>query len=357
MIPGLGHKGRLCGHRRMDRFSSDGGAVRYGLLRCKRIECPACWSSWARRVVFDLALRIEAYARATDRRPHAVVCSVPPSEVKDRWSWDRVNTSLFRRGYRRLNDHGIEGGIAVFHPYRIKPSWKWAFRRSGVHEDIGMWKVIRERVQEGEDLHNFVELGPHIHGIVFGYPKAHECSDYLVRFNDRDHVPIELEELPDVVALLRYLLSHTGVLAHLKLYRRHRSGGVVVRKQVTHTIREFGALFRFDPSELLPPAELEALRCELALALGMVWSNGELGYPAYCKELGTSDDCLEWVSIYRLPTYLGNEAWLTALSHSQAKFWLAVLEFMARMGRPPDPGEVKPPGDVAVFMEGDDHES
>jgi hypothetical protein len=304
--------------------------------------------------VFELALKIEAYAMATNRRPYAVVCSVPPKEVKDRWSWDRVNTSLFRRGYRRLHDHGIDGGVAVFHPYRIKSAWKFAFRRSGIYEDIGMWKVIRERVQDGEDFYKFVEIGPHVHGIVFGDPKAHECEDYLIRFKDEDHVPIELDEVSDVVALLRYLLSHTGVITHVKPYRRHGGRGIVVRKQVTHTIREFGILFRLDPSKLLPPDELEALRCEIALALGMVWSNGELGYPAYRKELDTSDDGLEWVSIHKLGSYLGNEAWLTALSYSQAKFWLRVWKFIAKMGRPPDPNEVKPPPDVAVFTEGDD---
>ncbi|GAI66765.1 unnamed protein product, partial [marine sediment metagenome] len=46
---------------------------------------------------------------------------------------------------------------------------------------------------------------------------------------------------------------------------------------------------------------------------------------------------------------LSNEAWLTSLSYFQVKFWLGVLKFMVKSGRPPDVGDVAPPGDVLVF--------
>jgi hypothetical protein len=277
--------------------------------------------------------------------------SVPPREVNRRWDWDRVNMSLFRRGYRRIREHGVDGGIAIFHPYRIKKRWQSNFRAMGVDRDVGMWDEIRRRVQDGENLFKFVKLGPHVHGIVFGRPKAHECDDYVIRFNDDDlHVPKELE-LEDVIGLLMYLISHTGVLNHLRAYKRHRGRGLVVRKQMTHTVRAFGSLFRLDPRELLGDDEFNRLASEIATKLGMVWQNGELGYPASCKELATSDKTIEWIPIRRLHDYLSDEAWLTALSWSQSRFWFDVLEFMVKKGRPPDLGELHPPPDVLEFYE------
>lgn len=344
-IPGLGSRGPLCGHQRMDAFSEDGSAVRYGLLRCKRIECPSCWPDWARRVVFSLVLRIEAYARATGQRPYSVVMSVPPHAVKDRWNWDRVNTSLFRRGYRRIRDHGVDGGVVIFHPYRIKDRWKANFRAQGIHRDIGMWKVIRERVQDGDDLFRYVKLGPHLHGIVFGDPQAHECTDYVIRFNDGGSGKPKELDLDDLIGLLFYLISHTGVLSHLRQY----ANGVQRRK--THTIRGFGSLFRIRPSELLPPEELNALASEIASRIGMVWRDGRLDYPASCKELGTTDDLISWVPIRKLGSYLVDDDWLSDLSEGQRRFWLKVWKFIKWSGRPPDPGDVKPPPDVQEFYE------
>lgn len=363
-IPGLGEKGRLCGHQRMSHFSSDGTAVRYGLLRCKRVECPACWNDWARHLVFHLALCVEAQAWCTGKRPYAVVLSVPPSEVNEKWKWERINTSLFRRGYRRLREHaGVNGGVMVFHPYRIKTGWQYAFRRKGIHQDVGMWKVIRERVQKGEPLYKFVKLGPHAHAIVFGEPEAHECKDYVIKFHDEDNLPIVLE-LEDVIAFLRYLISHTGVLNHLAEYRRHTvkkeyrrpgSATTTVRHRQTHTIREFGALFRIDPRALLPPDVFDALATEIAGRLGMVWENGALSYPAYPQELATSELQPEWIPIHQLGVYLDCEAWITSLGMNLTYYWSHVWHFIKTMGRPPDfadgEGEVKHPAELLVFAE------
>ena len=344
-IPGLGRAGPLCGHQRMSHFSSDGGAVRYDLLRCRRIECPTCWSDWARRAVFDLALRVEAYARHTGKRPYSCIFSVSPERVKrDSWTWERVNRSLFRRGYRRSRIHGVDGGIAIFHPYRIRPSWKHGFRRSGERREFGMWKIIRKRVQAGEPLSEFVRLGPHTHTVVFGEPKAHVCDDFVLAFRDDENgVPKKLKTSKDVVGFLMYLITHSGVLTHLKKYNR----GVQRRK--THTVRAFGCVHRVDPTALLSRAEFGELAREIAGLVGMVWIDGELRYPASSKDFETSDEAIEWISIHLLGKYLSDERWLTSLSYYQASFWLAVNKWMVLNDRPPDLDELKPPDDVSVY--------
>ena len=357
-IPGLGNAGPNCGADRVDAFSSDGASARYSPLRCKRIECPTCWPDWAKRMVFDLAVKIEGYARSTGTRPYSVLMSVPPAEVVDEeWDWERVNTSLFRRGYRRLSKVGIDGGNAVFHPYRIKKVWKDEFRATGIHNDVGMWQVIRERVQGGASLYEFVDLGPHVHGIVFGKPEEHTGSDFLIQFNDEGSpgVPKELS-LSDIVGFLFYLITHTGVLKHITGYKKHhgKDDEVKVRKRVTHPIRSFGCLFRVRAEDLLSVDAYNELATEVAGKVGMRWSDaGTLEYPASCKELGTGDEGVVWVPIHQLSGFIGDIEWFSRLSGTQMRFWLEVERFMVDRGRPPDPGEVVAPVDITVFVSDD----
>jgi len=357
-IPGLGKKGPKCDHKPLAKFSADGHSAYFKLLKCKRIECPSCWLDWARRAVFDLTLRLEAYARANDTRPIAAIMSVPPNEVKN-WNWDRVNTSLFQRGYRRIEDKGIEGGVAIFHPYRLNSyaRGRWLRARKGRckgrgHDDIKLWDWVRSQVRHGENLFKFVKLGPHAHVIGFGDSQPHSCEDYVIKFEGGYRHPTRLA-LKNVVGYLYYLATHTGVLNHLKAYKRHRSkkGELSVRKQKTHTIRAFGDLFRINPKELLGEDGYNTLASEIATLLKMEWKDGELGYPASHKELGISGKEIEWIPIYELGKYLNNEAWLTSLSYFQTDFWLSVHKFMLENKRPPIIEDIKPPPDVAFYVE------
>jgi hypothetical protein len=347
-LPGLGRSGPTCGVNRMSHFSSDGSKVKYSPLSCGRIECPKCWPDWARRMVFNLAFKIEAYARAHNERPKTCVFSVAPDRVNyEAWTWERVSRGLFRRGYRRAKNVGVDGGVAIFHPYRIRPGIKRELKRSGEHREVGMWKLIRARVNAGEALDKFVSVGPHVHSIIFGEPRAHVSKDFLIAFADGgEALPKELETARDLVYFLFYLITHTGVLTHLKEYSNGK-----IHRRATHTVRAFGSMHRWICT--LPPGEYEALAREIAGLVGMEWHDGELSYPASSKEFGTSDENIEWVPIYKLGAYLNNEQWLTALSNSQCTYWLKVLKFMKIEDRPPNLGESEPdlmhPGDVEVY--------
>lgn len=355
-IPGLGNAGPNCGAQRLSDYSRAGDKVRYSPLRCKRIECPECWTDWVKRTVFDIAMKIEAHAISTGTRPYDALMSVPPAMVDGEWDWERVNTSLFHRGYRRIKECGVKGGVVAFHPYRIKKVIQVEFRASGVHRDVGMWKIIRKRVQDGDNLYDYVDLGPHVHGIVFGEPSEHRSPDYLIRFNDKgnDGRPKELN-LRDIVGYLFYLLTHTGVLNHMAGYKKHHSVGdedsIKVRKRVTHPIRSFGSLFRVKAEELLSVDVYNELARRVAKMVGMVWGfDGELRYPASCKEFDLSDEGVDWVPIHQLYGLINDIDQFNRLSGTQQRFWLDVWEFMMDHGRPPDPDEVVAPADIEVFI-------
>ncbi len=347
-LPGLGRPGLTCGVNRMSHFSADGSAVKYSPLSCGRIECPTCWTDWARRTVFSLAMRIEAYARLNGRRPNTCIFSVAAQRVFDEgWTWDRITRGLFRRGYRRSKKVGVDGGLAIFHPYRIRPTIKRELKLSGEHKAVGMWKLIRARVNAGEPFEKFARLGPHVHAVVFGDPRAHVSKDFVINFNDDDNgIPRKLDTTKEVVAFLFYLITHTGILTHL---RQYPAG---VHRRATHTVRAFGTLHRLDPKAALDPAAYDLLAREIAGLVGMAWINGELVYPASAKEFDTPDNEIEWIPIYRLGKYLSNDAWLSSLSYSQTIFWLSVLKSMKLLGRPPDFGTTPyftVPNDIAVY--------
>ncbi len=347
-LPGLGSEGPLCGHQHLSHFSSDLKSARYDLLSCRRIVCPRCWQDWARRSTFEIVLRIEALARSTGQRPYRCVFSVSPESVShDSWDWDRVNTSLFHRGYRRSGNHGVDGGVAIFHPFRLKPKVKRQLRKTGIHNGVGMWAVVRGWVKDGADLFEFASFGPHVHSIVFGSPMAHSCDDFVLAFDDKNGVPQQLATTKDVVAFTRYLLSHVGVLMDFTISEDDPHEKEHRRK--THAIRSFGCLHHIDPEKLLPPAEYEALAKEIAGLLDMEWVDGELRYPASSRDIGTSDEGIEWLPIYKLGQHLADDAIYKSLSPSQRDFWDNVVTFMGLEGHSPNTSELKPPPDVSVF--------
>jgi len=384
-IPGLGKSGPYCRHQRLKGFSPDGKKAYYGLLKCQRIECPSCWDDWARRTVFWMALEIEAYAHATNQRPYMAIFSVREKDVRgEDWDWERVNTSLFHRGYRRgKNIAGIDGGYGIFHPFRLNRRALGApTQLEDVADDISMWMKVRAMVNEGKaDLNYLTKFGPHTHALVFGSPKEHTCEkgDFILRFKDDGYGrPIELpfvEEGKDgnqrypVVGYLMYLITHTGILTIQTQYNRYlrdRQTGkfildeigekIVKRKNFqrkqTHTIRAWGCLYRIDPKELLGEAEYHDLAHELANAVGMAWDEEaeDIYYPGKNESKNQRKE-IEIIPIWKIFDYLAQEEWINKLSQSQLNFWNEVAAFLRANGITPDPDDLKPPDDIEAHFE------
>lgn len=285
-LPGLGEQRDTCMSLRARAFAEDGEAIKYEYMKCKRVECPKCWTDWARRRVFDIALRVEAYARVEGGSPYFAVASVPPSEART-WNWDRLNESLFRRGYRRLEEHGINGGYALFHPFRVRERVKEELKDANYgsgNMDAGYWKGIREDGLNYGSWRDYVKFGPHLHIIGFGEPERHEGEDYFIRFKNLEPEEKSLEEL---IGFLFYVISHVGVCSEFQ----------------TRVTRSFGVLYNLNPEELLSEEEYNELASRIAEKIGMLWDKetGELGYDTDSKKE------YEWVSIWKLKEYLNGE--------------------------------------------------
>lgn len=303
-LPGLGESGEDCMSLRARAFAKDGEAVRYEYMKCKRVECPKCWSDWAKRRVFDIVLRIEAYARANNERPYFAVASVPPSEAKG-WNWNRLNESLFRRGYRRLANIGINGGYALFHPFRLTERAKKELEADGWGSgdtDAGYWKGVREDALNWGYWRKYVKFSPHLHTVVFGEPEKHKGGDYIIRFKDSSGKP-EPMSLDRLIGYLFYIVTHVGVCGEFQ----------------TRVTRSFGDIYNLDPKEVLNEDEFNELARVIAEKIGMVWDaeNGELTYG------DDSNSDYDWVSVWRLKEYLNGEnykEWREGISEAYKEF-------------------------------------
>lgn len=212
-LPGLGEKGPDCGKNKLpheNTFCPELKGIRYEPLKCKRVECPDCYNNWAIERTFKIVVEIEAYARKNEERPHALTFSVPPKKSEG-WSIKEINTSLFRRGYRRGRDKcNINGGYAFFHPARVTKPRKKQLERLGYGssgDKGGWWRGVRNDAKGLGDWRKYVKWGPHVHNI--GFPeviKPHEGDDFVIHKYD------VLDNLESVVKHTRYLISHTGVL-------------------------------------------------------------------------------------------------------------------------------------------------
>ncbi|GAI65085.1 unnamed protein product, partial [marine sediment metagenome] len=102
--------------------------------------------------------------------------------------------------------------------------------------------------------------------------------------------------------------------------------------------------------DLLNVDAFKELAVEVATMVGLIHGDdGELTYPASCREFGISDEAVEWVPIRHLFDYINDLRWFNGLSGTQMRFWVDVWRFMMDHGRPPDLEEVPVPPDIVVF--------
>lgn len=346
-LPGLGERGEDCGAQRVpesEAICPTGDSIRTEHIKCRRVECPDCYQDWGRERAFDMVLELEAYARVHAERPHALVMSVPPEETGT-WDWDDINTSLFRRGYRRFREneservrcpdvgtkgHSVEecpgcyevkaevGGFSMFHPARVSEDAKEELQRQGYGsggDKGGYWVGVREDVLDRGDWRNYVEFGPHVHNVGFpSYIQSHEGEDFLVKKYAR------LDGLDDTIGHVRYLLSHVGIRNGAELGNATRSWGLF------HHVSESwkGA------EEELSEGEYERLAERIAEELGYEWEGGELvheGESERCPECNVSVS--EFHDIWELPSLIRRgmgEPWLHGEPAAVRSFYAELSE-------------------------------
>jgi len=354
-LPGMGEPGEDCGTDALaetEAVCPNGDSVRYTPLRCRRVECPDCYKGEQIERAFRIALEIEARALVREERPHAVVCSVPPEQART-WTYDRLNTALFRRGYRRMKRRcGIDGGYAVFHPWRIPDARKDALRRHGYGsggDRGGLWEGVREDTLDRGDPRHYVEFSPHVHSLGFpGRIDPHDGDDYLIRKY------ATLDETVDVVHHVRYLLSHRG----------DRTG------ETGRSVRAWGAFHHATDAwdgaeEELAEEPYHALAEEIASMLGMTWSRteGEIVHDdeTECPACGTdTEEFLSMTEVWNASRgraldgadELG-QPWMDRLPADRAEFFEdladAWWQTIKDRGGAVDLDDFDPPPDLSVF--------
>jgi hypothetical protein len=316
MLPGLGEPGEDCGKNRVPERNTvcpNGDSIRYEPLNCKKVECPDCYQGEQIERTFKIALEVEARAKVLDERPHAVVFSVPPDKART-WTYERLNTSLFRRGYRRMRKVGIDGGYAMFHPCRVQEARKKQLRRKGFGpggSKGGYWNGVREDVLDLGDWREYSKFGPHGHNI--GFPERidpHESDDFLVKKY------ASLDTLDDLIGHIRYLLTHRGV----------RNG-----EDVSRSVRSWGAFHHgsdnwMGAKEELSKLEYSSLAQKIAGKLGKKWNPEteelETESEHECPECGTP--LSDFYSLHDLPekmqSQVGEKPWINELDIEKRSF-------------------------------------
>lgn len=258
-------------------------------LKCDNIQCPNCWSRWSSKNTFKYAVKLEAYSHVlkqeyketlsdllsfTDSEVDDITldsildsvdlhrpCHVSASISDTNYSWSEIKTSLFRRGYRRLKKQmNVIAGLRIFHPFRVSKSKKKILRAEGWEPNKGdrLWSFVRRLVNDSDnsfELYDFVTQGLHFHSLAFpSILDSHTGTDFVCKRIDRSR----LDSTSDVVRLLRYLLSHCGVIPGKD---RNRPNG------------PFGALHHFSPEKELSEEKLLSIRLKVADTMGLGYDN------------------------------------------------------------------------------------
>jgi hypothetical protein len=191
-LPGNGEKPEYCGAQRwmLCNSCSEGSRGFLAKRSCITRDCPECYEKWAFKGAKKAAWRLWTGARYVSRQIgckrfrllHCVV-SFPIEDP------DATFNSYRNRAYEVLREHGIEGGLSIWHPLRKNPQW-------GVFEYDGYVHFHMIGATWGD-----VKPGREDSGYVFKVVKDAEGGDYR-----------GFKSPGAVRRALAYLLSHCGVM-------------------------------------------------------------------------------------------------------------------------------------------------
>jgi hypothetical protein len=273
-----------------------------------------------------------------------------PSESSG-YSIEDINTALMRRGRRRArNKSNVLGGVSVVHPARLKHDIKTALRAHGYGasgDEGGLWEGVRADALELLDWRRYAKYEPHGHSI--GFPELigeHSHESFVINKYD------VLEAASNVVAHVRYLMSHRGVWRGDGQFTSVRRWGMF-----HHASGDY-----IDVEEALERDAYEDVCERVADAMGAAWSETEgLHYPEKgepcCPACGTSK--ANFIALWDLPRLAssknqGGQEWINRLSDSQREFFDELMAILHHDGAPIiERGDIPHPDDVAPWIDGD----
>lgn len=211
-IPGQGDRPDSCGDYFPRQFCDENAHLHFGASQCRRRECPQCDAMWTAKRAAAIAERLALYRYQQNspyrkRMVHATV-SPPEGEIQSK----NDVSQLWSKSYDLAREHGVRGGPAVFHGYRIRDEVLDVIQ---VHRELGRhrggdWKWVRESEHHWRDL---TYWSPHVHiiGAAEDFQAAGKRDDGWVVRNIRSLKPFRLSEeegYQDMIGATRYILSH-----------------------------------------------------------------------------------------------------------------------------------------------------
>lgn len=363
-LPGKGDQPKSCGQWYPGEFCNHCGEPRFTASRCMNRSCPECWSLWSRDRAEAITLRLAAARhvglwnktelhRCPDvgKRGHRVEeCSEcgrrPVEPVSEAHTKRAIHATVsapegavetvedvheaFGEVYDLAREHGLRGGVVVFHAYRLA-DWakvEWREQRQSGETELKKWAWVRE--QEG-DWREFVKWSPHWHilGLADDFKAADdESTDGWVVRNIRSLDRFDIDHADgyrDMYYAARYLLSHTAIEID----------------ESTDSVRWYGELhpvnFNPDPTDLerkqRSPLEVEEWReieAQVARLTGREpEEEGDQEEP--CEVCDESD----YSPIYLAREALQRPEWCQSIGGEQQYRLLTAWEWMI--------GEIKPP--------------
>ncbi len=199
LLPSKGKKPENCSSWTPTFFCSNCGKPHFTKGNCKKSTCPDCALGWRWDRSQSIMERVLSQKLNRNLRCRHFVVS---SEVEDYPETIEELKELRREAYEFAKGKGVEGGVIIFHPFRILPN-------AGFDDSYMGWKNLLE-LEYSKILEN-VYWSPHFHIIGVGQKgnKTFEGAKESDRFIWKG-----ISELSDSEALGRctmYLLSHTGV--------------------------------------------------------------------------------------------------------------------------------------------------
>ena len=230
-LRGMGERPDDCGAYYPLDWCDECGEPHFRQKHCEQRTCPKCWTGNVARIAESVTARISGARHAADsysekRAVHAVV-SPPPGEIRT----VQDVYSGFSDAYDYAQDHGIRGGCAIFHGYRVKESVKREYR--AIKELMGLLGAVEESLGNGEsmslwryvrnhrrDWRSLTVWSPHYHIIGLAEdvaPADPEGDDGWVVWRIRDLMDYRMSEpvdgadaYSDTARLTKYLMSHAS---------------------------------------------------------------------------------------------------------------------------------------------------
>lgn len=208
LLPGSGRKPINCIDALPVGFCPSCGHIKLVSGNCHSPHCPDCSTAWRYTRTKKIFERLFSYKITKKTRVIHAVVSLPHEEIDQIRNIDDIN-EIRSIVYRWCENKGFDGGLVIFHPFRLLKEAKEELQDISMGLDnwapgeFGLWKTLVKL----ENWRDYVYYSPHFH--IIG------CASYLQPGNKEDGWVFkrigDLKQPLDIIRCSMYLLSHAGI--------------------------------------------------------------------------------------------------------------------------------------------------